>query len=274
MKHRVSLVALGCLLAALVAGCDSSSSTPKPATVNGVFADATVVGMTFGCGTQKGVTGAGGTFSCTSGDDVTFSVGGITVCKAPPLLMMTPVSCAQAADATANTSTPSVIAVARLLISISTTPPSSGNLTITAAELQAAASLTLDFSTATDAQLLTAVDTISPGASLIDATTAQNELIALVQGALAGNFSGTFSGADMGTWMVTVASDGSISGTATNSKGNTVSVAGSLVSGTVYSGTAGSAVWTGNMDTSQSPTVFSGTYTSSDGPGTFTGKKH
>ncbi len=142
MKHRKSLVALGCLLAALVAGCDSGSSS-KPATVNGVFADAMVVGMPFSCGTQKGMTGAGGAFSCPSGSNVTFTIGGITVCNAPPLAFMTPVSCAQATTASANTMTPAVVATARFLISISTTAPTSGSLTITAAELTAAASLTL-----------------------------------------------------------------------------------------------------------------------------------
>lgn len=273
MNHRKMLVVLCCLLAGLVAGCDSSSSTTPP-TTNGTFVDAAVVGMSFSCGTTNGTTGAGGTFSCPGGGDVTLSVGKVMVCKAPVLSIMTPVSCAQTTDASANTSTPSVIAVARFLISISTTPPSSGSLTITAAELAAAANVTLDFSTATDAQLLAAVDAISPGASLVSAMTAQNELNTVIFGSLAGSFSGTFSGADTGTWMVTAAADGTITGTFADSKGHTGTVSGSLVSGTMYSGTAGSATWTGTMDTSKSPVVFSGTYTGTDGPGIFTGTKH
>ena len=273
MNHQKILTAVCCLMAALFAGCDSSSSSRAPANVNGVFADAAVVGMSFSCGTQKGVTGSGGSFSCPSGGDVTFSIGGITICKAPPLAMMTPVSCAQATDASADTTTPSVVAVARFLISISTTPPSSGNLTITSAELAAAASLSLDFSTATDVQLQTAVTAVSPGASLVSAITAQNELNTLIFSSLAGNFSGTFSGSGMGTWMITVATDGSVTGSGVDSKGHNFTISGSLVSGTTYSGTAGSATWTGKMDTSKSPIVFSGTYTDPSGPGTFTGTK-
>jgi hypothetical protein len=271
MKNQKCLIAMCCLMAAFVAGCDSSSSAPP--TISGTFVDAAVVGMSFACGTQKGVTGSGGSFSCPSGDDVTFTVGGITVCKAPPLPVMTPVSCAQTANASANTSTPSVVAAARFLISISTTPPSSGNLTITAAELQAAATLSLDFSTATDAQLLAAVTAVSPGASLVSAITAENELNTVIFGSLAGSFAGTFSGSSMGTWTVTVAADGTITGTATDSKGHMSTVSGALVSGTTYSGTAGSATWTGSMDTSKSPIVFSGTYTDPSGTGTFTGTK-
>ena len=196
------------------------------------------------------------------------------MCKAPPLAFMTPVSCAQATDATANTTTPAVVAVARFLISISTTAPSSGSLTITAAELTAAAGLTLDFSTATDVQLTTAVTTISPGASLVSAMTAQNELNTVIFTSLAGNFSGTFSGSSMGTWMITVAADGTVTGSGTDSKGHNFTIMGALVSGTTYSGTAGTATWTGTMDTSQSPIVFSGTFTDPSGPGTFTGTKH
>jgi hypothetical protein len=273
MKHRKSLVAFACLLAGLIAGCDSGSSTRTPATVNGVFADALVVGMPFECGTQKGMTGAGGTFACPGGSTVKFTIGGIIVCTAPVLAFMTPVSCAQATNASANTSTPAVVALARFLISISTTPPSSGSLTITAAELAAAASLTLDFSTATDVQLQAAVTAVSPGASLVSPITAENELNTVIFGSLAGNFSGTFSGSGMGTWMITVAADGTVTGSGTDSKGHNFTISGSLVSGTTYSGTAGTATWTGTMDTSQSPIVFSGTYTDPSGPGTFTGTK-
>jgi hypothetical protein len=147
-------------------------------------------------------------------------------------------------------------------------------LTITAAELAAAASLTLDFSTATDVQLQAAVTAVSPGASLVSAMTAQNELNTVIFGALAGNYSGTFSGSGMGTWMITVAADGTVTGSGVDSKGHNFTISGNLVSGTTYSGTAGSAMWTGTMDTSQSPIVFSGTYTDPGGPGTFTGTKH
>jgi hypothetical protein len=269
MKNQKILFAVCCLMATLVAGCGSSSAPPG-ASINGVFADAPVVGLSFACGTQKGVTRAGGTFTCPAGSNVTFSVGGITVCTAPALAKMTPVSCAQAnGTPSASAATPSVLAVARYVISISTTPGSSGALTITSSELQAAANLTLDFSTATDAQLLAAVSTTNPGATLVDAATAQTELTDTVVGAIVGNYSGTFSGTSSGTWTATIASDGSVSGTATSS--NTVTVSGSLVAGTQYSGTAGSATWTGTVDTSKSPNVFSGTWTNGSDSGTFTG---
>jgi hypothetical protein len=274
MNIRKGPIASCCLMLALFTACGGGrSSAPAPENVNGVFADALVEGMPFACGSQKGMTGAGGTFTCPGGSTVTFTIGSIQVCSALVQALMTPVSCAQATDPSANTSTAAVVAVAQLLLSISTTAPSTGTLTITSAELQAAADLSLDFSTATQAQLQAAVSAISPGATLVSPMTAINELTGVVGGALAGNYSGTFSGGDTGTWSITVTSSGAVSGTSTDTKGNTSTVSGSLVSGTEYSGTAGSATWTGTADTSKDPVVFSGTWVNGTLTGTFTGTK-
>ena len=277
---KKSLFVLCCILAMLMAGCGGSSSTPaSTAGVNGVFSDAPVVGLPYSCGGTTGVTGAGGTFNCPTGSTVTFSVGGITLCTGPAQPFMTPVSCAQITNPSANTATPSVVAVAQFLQSISTTPASSGALTITASEVQAAASETLNFSTATPTQLQTAVSAINPGATLVTATAAQNELMSTVNTAFAGNYSGTFSGSDSGTWTATFTSAGSVSGTATSSiNGDVWNLSGNFVSGTTFNGTAVSAPnstsWTGTLDTSKTPAVFSGPWTSASIPGvsgTFTG---
>ncbi len=282
MNHK-NLFAMCCVLAAMLTGCgsdrkststsSSSSSSSVTANVNGVFADAPVVGLSFTCGSQTGVTGSGGTFACPTGSTVKFSVGGITVCTAPVQAMMTPVSCAQLSDPKANASTPAVVAVARFLMSISTTPASSGTLTITATELLNAANQTLDFSTAGDPQLLGAVvaTTGNPSATLVSAAAAQAELTNIVVAALAGNYSGTFSGSQSGTWSVSIASTGTVTGTATVTGSGSGTVSGSLVAGTQYSGTAGTATWTGTLDTSKSPIVFSGTWSDGNNSGTFTG---
>lgn len=273
------VLGLGSLLGiGMLAGCGSNGIFPGSAgggaggsSVNGVFADGPVVGLSYSCGGQTGVTGAGGTFTCPAKSTVTFSVGGIVLCTAPAQALMTPVSCAQATDVTANTSTPSVLALGRFLMSISTTPAASGTLTITAAELQAAANLSLNFATATDAQLLAAVQTINSGAPLVAAATAQNELNGTVIGALAGNYAGSYSGGSSGTWTVAISANGVVSGSFNDSSGKSGPIAGNLVNGTTYQGTAGSATWTGNLDTSQTPHVFSGKWNDSNINGTFTG---
>ncbi len=282
MNYRTTLFAACFFLTALLLGCGSSSTSTTTSTsltptgtsnVNGIFADAAVMGLPYSCGGVTGTTGTGGSFACPTGSTATFSVGGIKVCSAPVQAMMTPVSCAQATDPSANTSTPSVLALSRFLLSISTTPASSGTLTITSAEVQAATNLSLDFTTATDAVLQTIVNTINPGATLVSAATAQAQLNTTVLGALAGSYSGTYSGSSTGTWMVTISSSGSVSGTFTDSSGKTGTVAGNLVNGTTYQGTAGGAMWTGNLNSAATPHTFSGNWvnTSDGSSGTFTG---
>lgn len=277
MKHQNStLVSCFMVFAMLMTGCGSGSSTNTGSNINGVFADAPVAGVSYSCGGKQGVTGTGGTFTCPANSTVTFSVGAITLCSAAPAqAFMTLVSCAQATNPAANTSTPAVLALAQFLISISTTPASSGGLTVTAAELQAAVNVSLTPSTATQAQLQAAVSAVSPGATLVSVAAAQTELNSTVLGGAAGSYSGTYAGTggDSGTWTATLAASGSVTGTFADIRSGNGNVSGAFVNGTQYQGTAGTATWTGSMDTSVTPHVFSGTFSSSSPSvtGTFTG---
>lgn len=272
---RKSLLASCCIVTMFIAGCGSSPSNKSSGSsnVNGVFADAPVVGLSYSCGSTTAVTGAGGTFTCPQSSTVTFTVGGATICNAPAQPFMTPVSCAQAnGDPSADASTPSVVATAQFMISIGTptgtTPGSLSTLTITSAELQAASGLSLDFSTATQTQLQSAVSTVNPGQTLASASAAQSELTGTVATNLAGSYSGSYSGSDSGTWMVAIDTSGNVSGSSTSSgSGGTATISGALVSGTTFGGSAGSATWTGTVNTSQpsttgkGPYLFSGTWT-------------
>jgi hypothetical protein len=286
MKSQYFLIALCCIVTTLLAGCGSSShiANPSPSTptnINGIFADAPVVGLSYSCGSTSDVTKAGGAFTCPTSSTVTFKIGGITICSAPAQAFMTPVSCAQAnGNSSADASTPSVLAVAQFIISIGTPTGtqlgSLSTLTVTSAELQAASALSLDFSTATQVQLQSAIDTINPGQTLASPTTAQNELTGTVTANAAGSYSGTYSGTSAGTWSVTIDSSGNVSGSYNDGKNGPGTVSGSLVNGTTYSGTAGSAAWTGTVDTSKTPTtgkgsyLFSGTWTTGSDSGPFT----
>jgi hypothetical protein len=279
MRNHKAVFAL-LFIAMFLAGCGSSSRTISKS-VNGVFADATVVGLSYSCGTTADVTKAGGAFTCPAQSTVTFKVGGVTVCTAPAQTFMTPVSCAQASgNPSADASTPSVVALAQFLISIGTPtgtqPGSLTTLTITPAEIQAAANLTLDFTTATQAQLQTAVTTVNPGQTLASASTAQTELTGTVATNIAGSYSGGYAGGSTGTWTISIDSSGNVSGSYTDSKNGTGTVSGNLVNGTTYSGTAGNATWTGTVNTSKGPTtgkgsyLFAGTWTNGTDSGSFT----
>lgn len=280
MKNRIAL-ALCSLLTTFILGCGSSSPTK---TVNGVFADAPVMGLSYTCGSKTSTTGTGGAFSCAPGSTVTFTIGGISICSAPAQPFMTPVSCAQAnGNPTADASTPSVVATAQFVISAGTpngtAPGSLSSLTITSAELTAAKSLSLDFTTATQAQLLTALNSVNPGQTLASPATAQTELTNTINTTTAGTYSGGYSGGDMGTWTVTIDSSGNVSGTFTSTGGNgTGSITGALAFGTTFTGSAGNATWTGTVNTATNPTtgkgpfLFSGTWTNTVGgvSGSFT----
>lgn len=266
-----------CFLAATLVGCGSDSSSGGVATMNGKFVDAQVEGLAYSCGGTTGFTGTDGTFTCPVDSTVTFSVGAVTICSQVVQAFVTPISCAQATDPTANAASPEVVAVTRFLMSISSTPADSGTLTITPAMRQAAANVTLDLATATDQDLQSAVDTINPGSTLADATTAQNEITNVVNTQYAGNYSGTWIGtaggvSASGNWQITIDQYGEVSGTADDGHGGTVTVAGNLTLGTTFTGTAGNATWTGNLDTSTTPAGFSGAWQNTgQGSGTFTG---
>lgn len=285
MKIQKPLLALCCIATMFIAGCGSSSKTTSGGgggnNINGVFADAPVVGLSYSCGSTTGVTQAGGAFTCPKGSSVTFTVGGVTICSAPVQAFMTPVTCAQAKDPSANASTPSVVATAQFVISIGTpagtTPGSLSTLTITSAELKAASGLSLDFSTATQAELEAALDTVNPGQTLASPTTAENELTDTVATNVAGSYSGSWAGcagACSGTWTITADANGNVSGSYGGTNSGTIS--GTLVSGTTYTGTAGSSTWIGTVNTSKPPTtgtgpyLFSGTWSNPKDTGTFT----
>ena len=265
--RKKSLCVMFCVAAILTISCGGGSGGGSNVT-GGVFQDDPVVGLTYTCGGQTGITGTGGTFSCPTGSTVSFSVGGITLCTAPAQPFMTPLSCVQANDSSANTATASVVAMARFLQSINTTP-GTGVLTITASELQAAANLTLNFATATDAQLQTAVSAIDPGATLVTASAAQNALTTMVNAANAGTYSGTWQLVSPqnanGNWSFTTDSNGVIvsSSFAEISFPNVVvfsgTISGSFVSGTTFNGTSSNGwAWTGSLDTSKPPAAFNG----------------
>jgi hypothetical protein len=280
MKNLKCVFVLCCIvtMTMFIAGCSSSSTK----TVSGVFADAPVDGLSYSCGkSTTAVTKGGGGFTCPANSTVTFTVGGVTICSAPAQAFMTPVSCAQAnGNPTADASTPSVVATAQFMISIGTptgtTPGTLSTLTITSAELTAASGLSLDFTTATQTDLQTAVSTVNPGQTLASPSTATTELTGTIAANVAGSYSGSYNGNATGTWTVTIDSSGNVTGTFNDSVNGAGTISGALVYGTTFSGSAGNAAWTGTVDTSKAPTtgkgpyLFSGTWTNSSGTGAFT----
>jgi hypothetical protein len=86
--------------------------------------------------------------------------------------------------------------------------------------------LSLNFSTATQGQLQTAVTAINPGQTLASTSTAQNQLTGTVATSVAGSYSGSYSGGATGTWMLTIDSSGNVSGSFNDSKNGTGPISG------------------------------------------------
>lgn len=63
---------------------------PPPATQTGVFKDLNVSGLTFVSGGESGVTDANGRYTCETGNDVSFDVGGVSLGLAECATLMTP----------------------------------------------------------------------------------------------------------------------------------------------------------------------------------------
>jgi hypothetical protein len=267
-----------------LAGCGGSggSSTPtaatETATATGQFIDAPVAGLTYESGSQKGQTDATGKFKYEVGKTVKFSVGGIVIGEAPAQVIMTPVNLAAAGS---DSSTAEVVARVQFLMSISSIDPSTGTMTIPDNVRTAASGRTIDFATATQAQLASLISALDSTKTLVTQSDAQNHLQSNIYSLFQGDYSGSWTSTSgnssqngsSGTWSVIIDANGGVTGT--DSSGSTISgsMTTKLSSDTKYafSGTtnAGSA-WTGTLDVVTK--VFSGTWSNSasGSAGTFT----
>ncbi|MBW4055912.1 MAG: hypothetical protein HIU83_11040 [Proteobacteria bacterium] len=140
----------GCLVAGALAlfGCGGSSGTTPPATAVGKFVDAPVAGLSYASGSQKGVTGADGSFTYEVGQKVKFTIGDIVLGEATAQALMTPINLSATTGAVATT--PDVLARVQLLMSLSSTDPATGTITIPGATLLAAQGKSIDFTSSTD----------------------------------------------------------------------------------------------------------------------------
>jgi hypothetical protein len=93
---QLSLLSLAVALA--LSACGSSDDAPaviapvKPV-INGLFLDGAVEGLDYVAGTAaKAATGSKGEFTCTTGDTVSFSIGGIALGSAACAATITPMS--------------------------------------------------------------------------------------------------------------------------------------------------------------------------------------
>lgn len=188
-------------------GGGGGSSTPSIAT--GVFKDANVIGMNYVSGAQTGITGAGGSFTYEVGNNVTFSVGGVTVGTSAGKSVVTPI------DLVANGSSSSteVQNIVRFLLMLDDNGIPEDDINISAAVQAIAGTWTpVDFTTNDLATALASIISDAAGAdstahTLPNAATARDHLETTLLCTRSGAYRGTFSGDDNGPFGVLIDSE-------------------------------------------------------------------
>jgi len=273
-------VLLSIVFLALTACGGGGGGSESPTVSQGRFIDAAAEGIQYTSGTESGVTDANGTFTYKNGQSVTFSIGGIIIGTVSGKNIITPVDLvAGAIDET----DPSVTNIVQFLLTIDEDQNALNGIQISAAMRTAAASLSVDFSSATfdsDASVQTAIDalaavTANMTRTLVSEVVAQGHLGDSLLALMTGNYSGTFTGGDSGTWSVFVGTDGLVTGNGNSNMGGPFSITGSVATSGDLSATglAGLATWTGNVNTSTRTISGTWTVTSMALSGTFSGNK-
>jgi hypothetical protein len=283
-RHILMYTSLA-LFTACGGGGGGGSSTPT--TQQGQLMDAAVQGIGYSSASHSGRTDATGAFTYNQGEMVAFHIGGIDIGMTQGRKILTPVSLVSGAVDETN---PTVINIVRFLLTIDNEPLNSDKIVITdevyiAAQLMSINFMQLESDFENDPDVLAAVSTLTmatptgPGLrSLVGSSTAQSHLNQTLRTLLSGNYSGSYGGANVGTWSVTVSTNGTITGNGHSNTDNvdftisgSVNTAGST-SFSSTSGIAGTADFTGSINIATA--MVSGNWTfSGGGGGSFTGSK-
>lgn len=267
---RIIKLVLAILFSIVIVSCGGSgSNTPTATTAAGFFVDSAVQGLSYVSGGQSGTTDASGKFTYEVGKTIKFFIGNIVLGETSAKGNMTPVDLVSGADA-ANTQ---VLKITQFLMTIDSDGDPTNGITISNATNTAAQSASpIDFATATDATLTTALAALTAN-TLVTVSAAQTHLTSSIYGLYAGTYSGTFSGTDSGVWTATIDSSGAITGTGTSSQVGLFSVSGQIsTSGaSTFSpsgGTSTGASFSGSIDVATG--TMSGTWSNSSSGGSGT----
>ena len=222
-KRQIEAAAFVVLMVALwLTGCGDDGGT-DPGPLPGQFFDSAVEGLGYVSGGQSGVTYGEGWFEYEPGKGIEFSVGDIFIGSGPGDAVMTPVSLVGGA---VDESHPTVINIARFLLTLDDDGDPANGITITKAARDSAEGMSLDFTMTTeefgsDPEVLAVVQrltrlTTAGRRSLVSSEEARQHLRATLMGILCGTYEGTYSGGDTGTWSIYVDPEGQIAGAGTS----------------------------------------------------------
>ena len=128
----------------LGAGSAQTPDAPASALATGRFVDSAVAGLEYQTASQQGVTGPDGTFQYVPGEDVTFSIGDITLPTVAGAELVTPLSVFD----TEVITDPRVMNLARLLQTLDVDGDAENGIEISSDAIASATGLDVDFGSA------------------------------------------------------------------------------------------------------------------------------
>jgi len=196
------------LLSVGISGCGgggSSSSSNTATTTSGNFRDANVIGLEYKSGAISGITDTNGSYTCEDGQNVTFSLGNVTLGTVPCGQLITPVELVTNGSADNQT----VVNIVKFLTMVDNDGNPSNGMTISQDVRTLAKNWSnVDFTSTsfnTDTNVTTIVNDINNNDnnytvahSLPTDTNAKNHLKSTLICAYSGAFSGSFQGDDNG----------------------------------------------------------------------------
>ena len=241
-ETKTRLVCLQCLAAFLLISCGgsggdsendpASNDSGAPQTATGFFKDSAVEGLSYVSGAQSGVTGADGSFIYKTGENVTFTIGGVTLGTATGKAVVTPIDLVPGGSS-AHTEVQNIV---RFLLMIdSDGDPSNGILISPAVSTIAQTWTQVDFgATDLNAELVTIISDAASvdgvAHSLPGSSAARTHLEETFRCVYSGIYRGTFSGGDSGHFGAWISpEDGGVAAVALNPN----TQAGGTISGSV-----------------------------------------
>jgi len=197
MSNLPKILIFNLLLCLTLIGCGKGGSDDNNETLQGVFVDSFVVGLSYSTATHSGITNDKGEFSYQAGETVSFSLGNIAFGRVIAASVITPIDLVDGAQ---DANHPTVTNMIRLLQTLDDDANPENGIVITDSVRSKAAIMTIDF-------------TVSPnefesdsGVSSLIASTTNTSLVDAAQAKA--HFTTTLRNIELkgvaGTWQLTL----------------------------------------------------------------------
>ncbi|HEC26304.1 MAG TPA: hypothetical protein ENI67_02725 [Gammaproteobacteria bacterium] len=207
MREALVLLVISYLLASCGGGGSGGGSTSSSQIQSGSFIDSPVEGLSYRSGSQSGITDSKGAFTYEAGQDVIFSIGGVTLGTVAGAQVLTPVELVSGSSSDLEVNN-----VVRFLLLLDTDNDGSNGISISSAVQSVAVNWQqIDFTT-TDlgTALISIISDIASAdnrtPTLQDNVTSQAHIESTLSCLTSGIFAGGFSGDDAGTYLLWIQS--------------------------------------------------------------------